>query len=148
LEQFGRQNVAYVGAAVVFIGTLLPEKYYSYSVANYSGGIGSQNMWDVSAIWSIIILLGCLATAFAAWQHDYKLLWATGGVILVAELLNLLNSFSAGIPSYSSRPSYGWIVLIVGLLGILAAAIMPSKPGEPSGDAIGYVQKLINSNRS
>ncbi len=146
LEQVGRQNVAYIGAGLVLIGTFLPEKYYSVSAGIYSAST-SFSIWNVSALWGILVLLAALVTAFAAWQHDYKLLWATGGVVLVAEILNLLNSFSGEL-GLSARPSWGWIILIVGLLGILAAAIMPSKPGEPSGDAIGYVQNMMNSSRS
>lgn len=145
LEQFGRQNVAYVGAALVLIGTFLPEKYYSASAGIYSVS-ATRSIWDLSVLWGLLMLLAAIVTAFAAWQHDYRLLWATGGVILVAEILNLLNSFSGD--GISARPSWGWIILIVGLLGILAAAIMPSKPGEPTGDAVGYVQNMINSNRS
>jgi hypothetical protein len=146
LEQFGRQNVAYVAAALVLIGTFLPEKYYSVSAGAYSVS-ATRSIWDLSVLWGIVLVLAALATAFAAWQHDYRLLWATGGVILVAEILNLLNSFSGELGT-SARPTWGWIILIVGLLGILAAAIMPSKPGEPAGDAVGYVQSMINSNRS
>jgi uncharacterized membrane protein HdeD (DUF308 family) len=137
--------VAYVGAALVLIGTFLPEKYYSASAGIYSVS-ATRSIWDLSVLWGLLMLLAAIVTAFAAWQHDYRLLWATGGVILVAEILNLLNSFSGD--GISARPSWGWIILIVGLLGILAAAIMPSKPGEPTGDAVGYVQNMINSNRS
>jgi hypothetical protein len=142
LEQFGRQPIAWVGSALVFIGVFLPVKTYSVSAGAFSVNV-SWNLWDLNALWGIVVLVAALASAFVAWQRDYRLLWITGGVIAVAELVNLLFTFSA--PAFASaHPSWGWILLIPGVLLILAAALLRSNPSEPRGDAVAYVQNLIN----
>jgi hypothetical protein len=145
LEQFGRQPVAWAGAALTIIGLWTDVKSYSFSVLGISEGV-SINMWNMSGIWSLVILLLAAVSAFAAWQRDYRPLWLTGGAIAVIELLNLVFTFH-GVGGFSAHPSWGWIVLIVGVLGILAAAVMRPNPNEPQGDVIGYIQNLTNGNR-
>jgi hypothetical protein len=143
LEQFGRQPIAWVGSALVFVGVFLPVKTYSVSAGLFSVSV-SWSLWDLNALWSIVVLLAALASAFVAWQRDYRLLWVTGGIIALAELINLIFTFSAPTGA-SAHPSWGWILLIPGVLLILAAAVIRPNPSEPQGDAIGYVQKLINN---
>ena len=118
-------------------------KTYSVSAGLFSINV-SWSLWDLNAIWGIVVLLAALASAFAAWQRDYSLLWVTGGVIAVADLLNLLFTFSAPNGA-SAHPSWGWILLIPGVLLILAAAVLRRNPHEREGDAVGYVQSLINN---
>ena len=142
LEQFGRQPIAWVGSALVFIGVFLPVKTYTVSSSIISFSV-SWSLWDLNALWSLIVLLAAVASAFIAWQRDYRLLWVTGGIIALAELINLLFTFSSPAGT-SAHPSWGWILLIPGVLLILAAAVLRANPGEPQGDAIGYVQNLIN----
>lgn len=146
LEGMGRQTVAWIGAALVFVGVWLPVKTYSVSAGPFAVSV-SWSLWDLNLFWGLLVLLAAIVTAFAAWQHDYRLLWATGAAIAVAELANLIVSFSA--PSIASaRPSWGWLFLIVGLLAILAAAAMRPNPNEPRGDALAYVQHLTGGNHS
>lgn len=143
LEQFGRQPIAWLGSALVFIGVFLPVKTYSVSAGLFSVSV-SWNQWDLNSLWALVMLAAAVVSAFVAWQRDYRLLWITGGIIAVAELINLLFTFSAPTGA-SAHPSWGWILLIPGVLLILAAAVLRPNPSEPQGDAIGYVQRLINN---
>jgi hypothetical protein len=145
LEQFGRQPIAWAGAALVIVGLWTPVKTYSVSVVGFSVNV-SGNMWEMNGLWSIALLLLAAVSAFVAWQHDYRPLWITGGAIAVIELVNLVFTFS-GTSGASAHPTWGWVLLILGVLGILAAAVMRPNPNEPQGDAVGFVQNLINSNR-
>jgi hypothetical protein len=145
LEQFGRQPIAWAGAALTVIGLWTSVKTYSFSIVGISESV-SINMWQMNGLWSLLILLLAAVSAFAAWQRDYRPLWITGGVIAVIELLNLVFTFR-GVAGLSAHPTWGWIVLILGVLGILAAAVMRPNPNEPQGDVIGYIQRLTNGSR-
>jgi hypothetical protein len=129
LEPVGRQYLGWIGAAFLLIGTFLSVKTYTYNGPNLGLNISvpsaSQNFWDYSGLWAFVVLVLALASAGLAFIRDYKWLLVTGGVSFVVLVLNLLFAFS-GVQGLSARPSWGWIVLFLGALGVLAAGAMRS----------------------
>lgn len=129
LEPVGRQYLGWIGAALLLIGTFLSVKTYTYNGPNLGLNISvpsaSQNFWDFSGLWAFIVLVLALASAGLAFIRDYKWLLVTGGVALVVLVVNFLYTFS-GVLGLSARPSWGWIVLLLGDLIVLAAGAMRS----------------------
>jgi hypothetical protein len=129
LEPVGRQYLGWIGAALLLIGTFLSVKTYTYNGPNLGLNIAvpsaSQNFWDFSGIWAFVVLVLALASAGLAFIRDYKWLLVTGGVSFVVLVVNLLFTFS-GVLGLSARPSWGWIVLFLGALVVLAAGAMRS----------------------
>ncbi len=129
LEPVGRQYLGWIGAALLLIGTFLSVKTYTYNGPNLGLNISvpsaSQNFWDFSGLWAFVVLVLALASAGLAFIRDYKWLLVTGGVALIVLVLNFLYTFS-GVLGLSARPSWGWIVLLLGELAVLAAGAMRS----------------------
>jgi hypothetical protein len=129
LEPVGRQYLGWIGAALLLIGTFLHVKTYSYNGPNLGLNIAipsaSQNFWDYSGLWAFVVLVLALASAGVAFIRDYKWLVVTGAISFVVLVLNLLFTFS-GVLGLSAHPSWGWIVLFVGALAVLAAGAMRS----------------------
>jgi hypothetical protein len=129
LEPVGRQYLGWIGAALLLIGTFLHVKTYSYNGPNLGLNIAipsaSQNFWDYSGLWAFVVLVLALASAGLAFIRDYKWLLVTGAISFVVLVLNVLFTFS-GVLGLSARPSWGWIVLFVGALAVLAAGAMRS----------------------
>jgi hypothetical protein len=129
LEPVGRQYLAWIGAALLLIGTFLHVKTYTYNGPNLGLNISvpsaSQTFWEYSGLWAFVVLVLAIASAGLAFIRDYKWLVVTGAVSFVILVLNLLFTFS-GVLGLSARPSWGWIVLFLGALAVLAAGMMRS----------------------
>jgi hypothetical protein len=122
LEGLGKQVVTWIGAAFIIIGLFLPIKSYSASVSIVSYSF-SWKYWDVNALLATLILLAALAAAGLAYLRMYVWNWLIGGFLLLFFLLGFLDSFSGAGP-YGAHPSWGWIILLIGLLGLLAGTAM------------------------
>jgi hypothetical protein len=129
LEPVGKQYLAWIGSILLLVGTFLSVKTYTYNGPNLGLNVGipsaSQNFWDFSGIWAFIVLVLALGSAGLAYIRDYKWLVVTGGVSFLILVLNFLFTFS-GTLGLSARPSWGWIVLFLGALLIMAAGAMRS----------------------
>jgi hypothetical protein len=128
LEPVGKQYLAWIGSALLLVGTFVSVKTYTYNGPvgiNVSIPSVSQKFWDYSGIWAFVVLVLALGSAGLAYVRDYKWLVVTGGVSFVILVLNLLFTFS-GTLGLSARPSWGWILLLPGALIIMAAGAMRS----------------------
>src|SRR5579872_695997 len=110
LEPVGRQYLGWIGAALLFIGTFLSVKTYTYNGPNLGLNISvpsaSQNFWDLSGLWAFVVLVLALASAGLAFIRDYKWLLVTGGVAFIVLLLNFLYTFN-GVLGLSAHHSWG-----------------------------------------
>jgi hypothetical protein len=143
LEQLGRQKIVWIAAAVLIIGLFLPERTYTFSSAFISAS-ASQSWWDYSTLGALLVLILAAASAFVAYARDYKWLWISGIIVLVFEVKVFIDAFSSIVVGASFHPSWGWIFLFIGMLGLLAAAMMRPSAGEAQGDAMATINQLMN----
>lgn len=136
LQRLGSQRSAWIGGALLFIGVFLPTKAATIPIVNYTV---TASFWDFSKFESLILILCALASAWLAFIHDYKWLWATSAVSLVFLIIEFFDALTA---SYL-HPSWGWLILFPGTLLILAAAVLKRDASETSGDAVGVVRDLM-----
>jgi hypothetical protein len=119
LEPLGKQMLAFIGAAVLFVGTFLTVRSASASFAGITVVSVSQNLWGYAGITAAIVTLSAILAAGAALLRMYVWLWIAAIVSLVFLVLSFLFSFGGGWGL-----SWGWIVLFIGLLALIAAALM------------------------
>jgi hypothetical protein len=147
LEQLGRQKIVWIAAALLIIGIFLPERAVTVSSGAFSAS-ASASWWDYSTLEALIVLILAAASAFVAYARDYKWIWISGIVVLLLGIKEFITSFTSaydfGGVSASYHPSWGWIFLIIGMLGLLAAAMMRPSAGEAQGDAMATINQLMN----
>lgn len=136
LQGLGQQRVAWIGAALLFIGVFLPTKAAAIPFLNVTVSV---SFWDFSKFESLVLILLALASGWLALIHDYKWLWVTGGVSL---LFIVIEFFDALTGSYL-HPSWGWLILFPGVILLLAAAALMPDASETSGNAVGVVRDLV-----
>jgi zinc-ribbon domain len=122
LEGLGKQVVTWIGAAFIIIGLFLPIKTYSASVSIVSVSV-SWNYWSVNSLLATLFLIAALAAAGLAYLRMYVWNWLIGAFLFIFFLFGFINSFS-GESGVGAHPSWGWIVLLIGLLGLLAGTAM------------------------
>lgn len=135
LARFGNRNLAYAGAVLVFLGVWLPIKALSIPFADITV---TANFWDVSKFESLILILAAAASAGLGYIRDYRWLWATAGVILLFEIIQFFDALTA---TYI-HPSWGWVVLLAGVLLLFAAAALDRDPREKQGDARVAIEEI------
>jgi hypothetical protein len=147
VEGVGKQYVAWIGSALLFIGIFLSTKTLTVSAGVFSAS-GSRTLWDWATFWAVVLVLLAIASAGVAYLRDYKWLVLTGAASLVILILEFLWTFSSGVsyPGVSAHPSWGWIVLFPGALLILAAGAAPSTPRDAEDDE--GLNKLMGQARS
>jgi hypothetical protein len=122
LEGLGKQVVTWIGAALIIIGLFLPIKTFSASFGTISVS-ATRSYWDLNSLEGIIFLLLGLAAAGLAYLRMYVWNWLIGAVLFIFFLFGFINSFS-GEGGVGAHPSWGWIVLVIGLLVLLAGTAM------------------------
>jgi len=135
LQRLGNQKVAWIGAALLFIGVFLPTKAATIPFINVTVSV---SFWDFSKFESLLLIALALVSGWLAFIHDYKWLWLTGGVSLVFVLIEFFNALTG---SYL-HPSWGWLILFPGVALLLAAAALQPDPRETSGNAVSIVRDL------
>lgn len=115
LEAIGKKVVAYIGAALLFVGVFLTVRTFDLGFFKYS-----QNLWDAYGWAAALIMLSAVVGAAAAAVRMYAWLWVAAVVSLVALLIPFLGVLFDGNWSIG----WGWIVLIIGWLVFGASAIM------------------------
>jgi hypothetical protein len=150
LEAVGKQILAWIGAALVFIGTIgfLDTKGWTVSNGIFSISF-SRNFWDWAPFWGAVILILSLAVAAIAFLRDYKWLLPAGGLLLLILILEFLYTFSTGVSAsgVSAHPVWlTWIILFAGALAILAAAAMRPNPRDNPDDH--GVERLLAQSRN
>jgi hypothetical protein len=131
-EGLGKQYVAWIGCALLFIGLFVSAKTYTFNGPIVSV-TATRSLWDYGTFWAVILLLLVLASAGIAYIRDYKWLLVAGGVSLLILLLNFLFAFS-GEAGFSAHPSWGWILLFPGALILIAAGAMRPTPRDAMND--------------
>jgi hypothetical protein len=119
LEPVGKQIMALIGAVILFVGTFLSVRSASASYAGITIVSVSQNLWNYAGFTATIVTLSAILAAGAAALRMYAWLWIAAAASLVFLLISFLFSF--GSPW---GPSWGWIVLLIGLLALLSSAAM------------------------
>lgn len=135
LQRLGNQKVAWIGAALLFIGVFLPTKAATIPFINVTVSV---SFWDFSKFESLLLIALALVSGWLAFIRDYKWLWLTGGVSLVYVLVEFFNALTG---SYL-HPSWGWLILFPGVALLLAAAALQPDPRETSGNAVTIVRDL------
>lgn len=140
--------MAFGGALLLLIGTFLPVLKLSVAIVNadYSllGGGPFMDQMNQSAdsptssfmMIGIILALLAVGTAVLVFMKIWPGLWATGGAALVvigygfftlnskiSEAVKAAGESAAAVSS-AIQPGWGWAVLLVGALLVLAAAFM------------------------
>jgi hypothetical protein len=147
VEGVGKQYLAWIGSALLFIGVFLSTKTLTVSAGVFSAS-GSRTLWDWATFWAVVLVLLAIASAGVAYLRDYKWLLLTGAASLVILIIEFLWTFSAGVsyPGVSAHPSWGWIVLFPGALLILAAGAARSTPRDAEDNE--GLSKVMGQTRS
>lgn len=132
LEKVGKRYLAWIGCALLFIGTFPDAKTYSWSSSGFSFS-ASKSLWGYAAFWATVLVLLVIASAGIAFLRDYRWLLITGAASLLILILNFLYAFS-GESVYSAHPSWAWILLFPGALLILAAGATRATPRDAPDD--------------
>lgn len=124
LEAVGKQVVAYVGAALLFIGVFLPAQTYSFALLGSSLSV-TASLWNAHFIWGFFVLLSAIVGAAAAAVRMFSWLWLAA----IVSLVSLVIPFLSILLDSNWSIGWGWIVLIVGWLALGAAAVMRDTRG-------------------
>ena len=120
LAPLGKQIVALASAVILFIGTFLPAA--SFSISFLGSSISDHvSLWSWHWWAAFFITIAAIIGAGAALLRMYASLWVATIVALVFVVLGFITTLG----QTGWGPSWGWIFLLIGLLGLIAATVMP-----------------------